>query len=330
MADLGGWRAFTLSASFFICLVLRGGRRKQPWPALGSRRPPWPLQCRWSLRQRPRPCRPIYPSVGFPAVGDIRQEHILAPNQRWARVCCLAGRRVGREDDDALGNTRHGPNRPQARRCGVRVGHLGTGRGRQPHPGRGRCLRRSHQPGSPRGSPSRERIRQHQGPRQLRCSARRPRRRRGLRRDAASAACRVDHQGPGSGQGRAVREADGRQPSASDGHGGDGGRSTAASSWKPSCTAPIRRPPSWRNWCATAPSARCARSTPATASPRPSIPTAGCIATSWPAGGIMDVGCYPVSMARLLAGEEPDEVTGFATLEETGRGRLGLRPAALP
>lgn len=35
-------------------------------------------------------------------------------------------------------------------------------------------------------------------------------------------------------------------------------------------------------------------------------------------GGIMDVGCYPVSMARLLAGEEPDEVTGFATLEETG------------
>ena len=35
-------------------------------------------------------------------------------------------------------------------------------------------------------------------------------------------------------------------------------------------------------------------------------------------GGIMDVGCYPVSMARLLAGEEPDEVAGFAHLSETG------------
>ena len=35
-------------------------------------------------------------------------------------------------------------------------------------------------------------------------------------------------------------------------------------------------------------------------------------------GGIMDVGCYPVSMARLIAGEEPDAVAGFATLGETG------------
>ena len=35
-------------------------------------------------------------------------------------------------------------------------------------------------------------------------------------------------------------------------------------------------------------------------------------------GGIMDVGCYPVSMARLVAGEEPDAVAGFATLGETG------------
>ena len=35
-------------------------------------------------------------------------------------------------------------------------------------------------------------------------------------------------------------------------------------------------------------------------------------------GGIMDVGCYPVSMARLVAGEEPAEVAGFATLGETG------------
>ena len=35
-------------------------------------------------------------------------------------------------------------------------------------------------------------------------------------------------------------------------------------------------------------------------------------------GGIMDVGCYPVSMVRLIAGEEPDAVAGFATLGETG------------
>ena len=35
-------------------------------------------------------------------------------------------------------------------------------------------------------------------------------------------------------------------------------------------------------------------------------------------GGIMDVGCYPVSMARLVAGEEPDALSGFATLAETG------------
>ena len=35
-------------------------------------------------------------------------------------------------------------------------------------------------------------------------------------------------------------------------------------------------------------------------------------------GGIMDVGCYPVSTARLIAGEEPEDVAGFATLGETG------------
>ena len=35
-------------------------------------------------------------------------------------------------------------------------------------------------------------------------------------------------------------------------------------------------------------------------------------------GGIMDVGCYPVSMARLIAGEEPARIAGFATLGETG------------
>ena len=35
-------------------------------------------------------------------------------------------------------------------------------------------------------------------------------------------------------------------------------------------------------------------------------------------GGIMDVGCYPISMARLVAGEEPAEMAGFAKLGETG------------
>ena len=35
-------------------------------------------------------------------------------------------------------------------------------------------------------------------------------------------------------------------------------------------------------------------------------------------GGILDVGCYPVSLARLVAGEEPVDVAGFATLGETG------------
>ena len=35
-------------------------------------------------------------------------------------------------------------------------------------------------------------------------------------------------------------------------------------------------------------------------------------------GGIMDVGCYPVSMARLVAGEEPDDVVGFGQLSPTG------------
>ena len=35
-------------------------------------------------------------------------------------------------------------------------------------------------------------------------------------------------------------------------------------------------------------------------------------------GGIMDVGCYPVSMARLVAGEEPDAVVGFGKLSPTG------------
>jgi aryl-alcohol dehydrogenase-like predicted oxidoreductase len=35
-------------------------------------------------------------------------------------------------------------------------------------------------------------------------------------------------------------------------------------------------------------------------------------------GGIMDVGCYPVSMARLIAGNEPVQVTGAGHLGQTG------------
>ena len=35
-------------------------------------------------------------------------------------------------------------------------------------------------------------------------------------------------------------------------------------------------------------------------------------------GGIMDVGCYPVSMVRLITGEEPEEIKAFAKLAKTG------------
>ncbi len=34
-------------------------------------------------------------------------------------------------------------------------------------------------------------------------------------------------------------------------------------------------------------------------------------------GGIMDVGCYPVSMARLILGEEPEHISGHGRLGET-------------
>ncbi len=50
----------------------------------------------------------------------------------------------------------------------------------------------------------------------------------------------------------------------------------------------------------------------------PSDPKSRLHANELAGGGIMDVGCYPVSMARLIAGEEPDAVTGFATRSETG------------
>ena len=36
-------------------------------------------------------------------------------------------------------------------------------------------------------------------------------------------------------------------------------------------------------------------------------------------GGIMDVGCYPVSMARLIAGAEPVAVRGAAHIGATSR-----------
>ena len=47
-------------------------------------------------------------------------------------------------------------------------------------------------------------------------------------------------------------------------------------------------------------------------------------------GGILDVGCYPVSMARLIAGEEPEEVAGFATLSETGVDRWATAMLRFP
>ena len=36
------------------------------------------------------------------------------------------------------------------------------------------------------------------------------------------------------------------------------------------------------------------------------------------AGSLWDVGCYPVSASRLIAGEEPDGVVGFARFDERG------------
>ena len=47
-------------------------------------------------------------------------------------------------------------------------------------------------------------------------------------------------------------------------------------------------------------------------------------------GGILDVGCYPVSMARLIAGEEPEDVAGFATLSETGVDRWATAMLRFP
>jgi D-xylose 1-dehydrogenase (NADP+, D-xylono-1,5-lactone-forming) len=35
-------------------------------------------------------------------------------------------------------------------------------------------------------------------------------------------------------------------------------------------------------------------------------------------GSLWDVGCYPVSLARRIAGEDPDEVTGFARFDANG------------
>jgi predicted dehydrogenase len=35
-------------------------------------------------------------------------------------------------------------------------------------------------------------------------------------------------------------------------------------------------------------------------------------------GSLWDVGCYPVSMARRIAGEEPDAIAGFARFDERG------------
>ncbi|MEM8768181.1 MAG: aldo/keto reductase [Pseudomonadota bacterium] len=50
----------------------------------------------------------------------------------------------------------------------------------------------------------------------------------------------------------------------------------------------------------------------------PEQPESRLFANSLGGGGIMDVGCYPISVARLFAGREPAELTGTAHLGATG------------
>ena len=48
------------------------------------------------------------------------------------------------------------------------------------------------------------------------------------------------------------------------------------------------------------------------------------------AGSLWDVGCYPVSFARRLAGEEPDRVAAFARLDERGVDRTFIGQLHFP
>ena len=47
-------------------------------------------------------------------------------------------------------------------------------------------------------------------------------------------------------------------------------------------------------------------------------------------GSLWDVGCYPVSFARRLAGEEPDRVAAFARLDERGVDRTFIGQLHFP
>ena len=47
-------------------------------------------------------------------------------------------------------------------------------------------------------------------------------------------------------------------------------------------------------------------------------------------GSLWDVGCYPVSMARRIAGEEPDQLDGWARFDERGVDRTFLGQLHFP
>ena len=47
-------------------------------------------------------------------------------------------------------------------------------------------------------------------------------------------------------------------------------------------------------------------------------------------GSLWDVGCYPVSLARRIAGEEPDRVAAFARFDERGVDRTFIGQLHFP
>ena len=47
-------------------------------------------------------------------------------------------------------------------------------------------------------------------------------------------------------------------------------------------------------------------------------------------GSLWDVGCYPVSLARRIAGEEPDRVSAFARFDERGVDRTFIGQLHFP
>ena len=138
----------------------------------------------------------------------LRQVYPQPQRKRSGAMMRSSHWRSGKHGGDcALGHLGDGPNRRQAGRRDSGIGNIRTGRGRQPNPSGGGCVR----PEPPR----------HPRPRQLRRAARGRGGAGGLRLHAASAARRVDHQGARSRQGGAVRKAAGREPPGSDGDGGN-------------------------------------------------------------------------------------------------------------